>query len=51
MYRICASLQKWRLRLRAADQVKLDMWLVEVRSWMEDYQKMSQAAGREDFFC
>ena len=45
MLRICACLQRWKVRLRAADQEKLDRWMIEVRAWVETYLNDSGGLG------
>ena len=51
LFKICACLQKWKVRLRVGDRQKLDKWVAEVSSWMKSYSARTAEAWTEASFC
>jgi hypothetical protein len=49
-YKYLAHLQKWRLKLKCADQEQLDSWMVKTKSWLEKLEEKLRERAPVDPF-
>jgi hypothetical protein len=49
-YKLCMLLQKWKARLKSADQESLEEGVKKIRRWIEDFSKKAKEREPKDFF-